>query len=854
MPDRPHASARDFALLQPLWSQPVERTVLPNGLTLLLKPDHSSALCSVQVWVKTGSIHEGALLGGGLSHYLEHMLFKGTERRTGREISATVQAHGGYINAYTTFDHTVYYIDVPSEHTAVALDLLADAVLHSTLPPDEVAREKDVILREIDMYTDEPDQRLAQALFETAFREHPYRQPIIGHRAVFERVTRDDLVAYYRRRYVPNNLVVIVVGHFDPETVRAEVEQSFGGDPRARLAPVVLPDEPAPLAPRELHLFEDVQISRVGMAWQIPGLTHPDTPVLDLAALLLGHGDSSLLWQELRERRRLVHSIEAYSWTPGTVGLLYVSLLCDAEKRVAAIAAVDETVRRLANDGPTPAQLRKAMRQMVVSEIDGRKTMSGQASRLGTAEVVVGDLDYTRHYFARLAGTGAADVRRAVSAWCTEARRTTVSLNPKPSVAIGRGARETTVAAMGDFAETTLPNGARLLLLPDRRLPNLHLRLMCLGGPVQEPPGLSGAASMLATLLTKDTKRRTAAQVAQAIESVGGRFGPFSGNNVFGVSVEVVPADVTRALNILRDAVLEPAFRAAAVEREREAHLAALAEQADEPVSLGRRLVRRRFFGEHPLAVEPSGTEEGLRAITPASLRALHRAWVVAGNAVLAATGDFDPARLGPKLQAFLRELPPGGRPDTGPGFDGPVAGEEVVRQPRQQAVVFVAYPGVGVRSPDFYVAEVADELFSGMASQLFERVREKKGLAYFVRSARVIGVETGMFSFFAGTHPGAVAEVLAEIDAEIRRVQDGAMTTEELARCRTRLKAARRMSLQTNGARAMQGALNATYGQPVNDWRNYDAYIDAVTPEALRDFARQRFVPQRRVQLVVAP
>src|SRR6267154_3530960 len=177
--------AADLRLLEPFWREPVERFVLPNGLTGLLKPDRSAALASVQVWVKTGSLHEGTQIGAGLSHFLEHMLFKGTARRAGREISATVQAHGGYINAYTTFDRTVYYIDLPSEHVGVALDLLADATLHSTLPADEVTKEKDVILREIDMCLDDPDQRLSQALFETAFRTHPYRQPIIGHRDVF---------------------------------------------------------------------------------------------------------------------------------------------------------------------------------------------------------------------------------------------------------------------------------------------------------------------------------------------------------------------------------------------------------------------------------------------------------------------------------------------------------------------------------------------------------------------------------------------------------------------------------------------------------------------------------------------
>ena len=205
----------DLRLLDALWREPVAREILPNGLTLILRPDHSAALASVQVWVKTGSIHEGANLGAGLSHYLEHMLFKGTDRRAAREISATVQAHGGYINAYTTFDRTVYYIDLPSEHTGVAVDVLADAVLHSQLPADEAVKEKEVILREIAMTHDDPDSRLWETLFATAFREHPYRQPIIGHRDVFAALTHDDLVSYYRARYVPENLTVVIVGDID---------------------------------------------------------------------------------------------------------------------------------------------------------------------------------------------------------------------------------------------------------------------------------------------------------------------------------------------------------------------------------------------------------------------------------------------------------------------------------------------------------------------------------------------------------------------------------------------------------------------------------------------------------------
>lgn len=854
MPTPTPSSASDLRLLDTFWKNPPVRTVLANGLTLLVQRDMSAPVASVQVWVKTGSIHEGDLLGAGLSHYLEHLLFKGTERRAGREISATVQAHGGNINAYTTFDRTVYYIDLPSQHADVALDVLSDAVLHSTLPPDEVAREKDVILREIAMGNDDPDHRLGEALFDTAFREHPYKYPIIGYRDVFAAVTRDELVAYYKARYVPNNLVVVVAGDVGPAETLALVEKHFGSAPRAKLAPVFVPSEPQQLAPRALHRHEDVELTRAGLSWQIPGLTHDDAPVLDLLGVLLGQGDSSVLWQAVREKARLVHSIDATSWNPGETGLFYISFICEAKHREAATRKVRLELDRLAVEGFTPSQIRKALRQLVVGEINTRKTMSGQASRLGSAEVVAGDVNFSRAFFARLARVTAADLKRVIRTYLGADRVTEVSLNPK-SAAPDAAALATTERVADDFETITLPNGARLLLRPDRRLPNLHLRLLCEGGPMHEPAHLRGATELMATLLTKDTKKRSAAEVAKFIEEVGGSFYPFTGNNSFGLAAEVLPGDWARALEAMSDAVLAPAFAKTSFEIERDAQVADLQQDADDVVTLGRKLVRKKFFGAHPLAIDAHGTLEGVKALKPADLAALWKRLVVSGNTVLAVAGDFDPKTLVPKLKAFLSKLPRGAAPQSAAVFTGPgEAGDFVETQPREQAVVFQAFTGPGLRSDDYYAGEVADELFSGMSSNLFERVREEKGLAYFVRSSRITGLNTGMFSFYAGTAPATADEVLREIDAEIARVQAGKVKPAELERCRTRLKAGRRMGLQTNGSRAMHAGLNALYGLPPEDEATYDAHIDAVTIADLKAFARRHFQRKSRTQLVVKP
>jgi zinc protease len=277
-------------------------------------------------------------------------------------------------------------------------------------------------------------------------------------------------------------------------------------------------------------------------------------------------------------------------------------------------------------------------------------------------------------------------------------------------------------------------------------------------------------------------------------------------------------------------------------------------------VTFARKQVRRRFFGAHPLAIDAQGDEAGVQALTPADLARLHRRLAVAGNVVLAVAGDIPPGIV-TGLKALLGKLPagqisdPAGR-EAARAAEGLPAhpGDFVENQPREQAVVLQAFPAPRLHAPDFYAGEVADELFSGMASRLFERVREEKGLAYFVRSARVIGRDAGMFCFFAGTQPGREAEVLAEIEAEIERVQSDGVEAAEWRRCQIRLQAARRQGLQTNSARALQAGLDVLQGRSPNDWKHYDGRIEAVGRDQLGEFARRYFQRSARTQLVVRP
>src|SRR5919204_3076049 len=208
-----------------------QKWILPNGLTIIVQEDHSAPVASVQAWCATGSIDEDQHLGAGLSHILEHMLFKGTKTRGKNEIAQKIQDVGGYINAYTSFDRTVFWIDVPKQGVATALDVLADAMMNSTLPAREYAKEQEVIRREFAMGMDDPDRTVTLLLFSTAYQRHPYRFPVIGELEIYNQLSQEQVMQYYKTRYVPNNLTFVVVGDVNPEKVRQQLAELFKSYP-----------------------------------------------------------------------------------------------------------------------------------------------------------------------------------------------------------------------------------------------------------------------------------------------------------------------------------------------------------------------------------------------------------------------------------------------------------------------------------------------------------------------------------------------------------------------------------------------------------------------------------------------
>ncbi|HET9418890.1 MAG TPA: pitrilysin family protein, partial [Chthoniobacterales bacterium] len=442
-----------------------EKWVLPDGLTIIVQEDHSAPVASVQAWCATGSVNEDEHLGAGLSHILEHMLFKGTKTRSTNAIAQAIQNVGGYINAYTSFDRTVFWIDVPKAGVATALDVLSDAMMNSTLPPSEYAKEQEVIRREFAMNRDDPDRVTGQLLFATAYQKHPYRLPVIGEMEIYNQLTQEQVMQYYKTRYVPNNLTLVVVGDVDAEKVRAQLAKFFEAYPEKSLKPAFIPPEPPQLGRREVHNEFVTELTRLSLAWHIPEVTHPDVPAIDLLSGILGDGRSSRLYRKVREESGLAYSVSAFSYTPGDPGLFGIDATVDPKKREAAEQLILQLVDQVRHDGVTAEELTKAKKTSLSHHLHALTTMRGQASDVGSNWLLTRNLNFSREYLAAVQKVTLNDIRRVCATYLSEQNLTVVSLNPKGSLA-GKTETAKPVAA-AEIQKFELANGLRILVRED---------------------------------------------------------------------------------------------------------------------------------------------------------------------------------------------------------------------------------------------------------------------------------------------------------------------------------------------------------------------------------------------------
>src|SRR6266496_2873204 len=831
-----------------------QKWVLPNGLTIIVQEDRSAPVASVQAWCATGSIDEDAHLGAGLSHILEHMLFKGTKTRSTNEIAQKIQDVGGYINAYTSFDRTVFWIDVPKDGVSTALDILADAMMNSTLPPAEYQKEQEVIRREFAMGMDDPDRVAGLLLFATAYQRHPYRFPVIGEIEIYNQLTQEQVMQYYKTRYVPNNLTFIVVGDVDAQRVREQLVELFKPYPEKSLKPVFIPAEAPQLGRREVHQEFRTELTHLSLAWHIPEVTNPDVPALDLLSTILGDGRSSRLYRRVREEAGLAFSISAFSYTPGDPGLFGIDATVDPKKREAAEQLVLRIVNEVKQAGVTADELAKAKKISLSHHLGALTTMRGQASDTGSNWLLTRNLNFSRDYLAAVQKVTLDDIKRVAANYLTDSNLTVVSLNPKSSLAAK--AEGPKVAAAAEIEKFELSNGLRLLVREDRRLPLVAMGAVFRGGLLAEAPQTNGITRLMAKVLLKGTKTRTAEQIANQIEAVGGSISSEAGNNSFAVSLDITKPDVKLGVELLSDVLLNATMPEEAIAREKEVQIAAIKQDEEQLTTVARNILRQALFTQHPYALRANGSVDSVQRLTRKDLLEFRDRYVVAKNGVIFVFGDVKAAEVKQLFEQALAGMKPGTLALTDAHPAAPLNKIETVesRKEKAQGVIMVGYRGADIFSPDRYPLQLIDEASSDLGSRFFVRIREQMGLAYYVGANQMEGLVPGLFAFYLGTDPQKIEPVKTALLDEIHKLATDGLTNEELARAKKKVIGQQEIANQSNDSFGYQCALDEIYGLGFNYYKSLEHGVEAVSLDDIKRVAAKYFRDQPYVLATVRP
>lgn len=858
----------------------VHRTLLPNGLTVLVHEDHSAPVAAVVTYVKAGYFDETDDIVG-IAHVLEHMYFKGTPTRGVGEIARQTKASGGYLNAATIYDHTSYYAVLPIEGFDAGLAIQADAYANSLIEADELRRELEVIIEEAKRKEDNPGAVTTETLYELLHDRHRIRRWRIGREGPLRALRREQLVGFYRNFYRPSNTILVVAGDVDPARTTARVAQLYGALPDGAVSRSPGPQEVAPPGRRYRERAGDIAETQLAFGWRTPGTRHDDTAPLDLAAGVLSSGRASRLYRAVRERC-LASSVSAYNYTPTDLGVFVVHADGPSDRAAAASAAMWREVRALCEDGVAPSDLERAQRLFESRWLRRLETMEGQANFLAEWEAL-GDWRWADAYAARMLGATPDEVTEAArrhlapeqaslmvyrpaaappfaphadaafaaldAAGRSPLRTTPLPPPAAPAVIAGAPAAERTHGAVTVFRTA---RGVPILVRRKPGAPIVHLGVYALGGTMAESAAQAGIATLMARTTLKGTARRDAEAIALETELLGGSITPAVTSDGIGWTLSVTGAHLATGIDLLADVVLDPVLPDEAFETERRVALSQLAQLRDDMMRYPIRLATEAAFGTHPYGRGLLGSETTLAALQVADARAWHARHVRRAPAVLAVVGDVEPALVAARLAAAFAtleyEAPAVAEPPIWPA----TVVQRAESRDKAQTGLALAFPSPSRRDDARVAAHLIAGVASGLGGRFFDELRDRQSLGYTVHAAASDRLAAGFFLAYIGTSPAKEEIARDGLLREFERLRDAPVSDDELARARTYALGAHAIA-QQGGANVLAELVDAwLYGTGLEELDRFAERLHAVTPRTMQALARGYFDPARRVEGIV--
>ncbi len=895
-----------------------EQIELSNGIPVILQHLDSPAAASYW-WVKTGSSDENRW-EEGFAHFLEHMLFKdASAKETGRastgKMARTIESLGGDINAYTSFDQTVYHVTCAAQHWEKVLDAFGGIARPQKFLKDDFKREREVILEELRKNEDSPGRQLFQNLFSLTFSKHPYGRPVIGFVETLKKAKTAQLEAFYRKNYVSGKMGMILVGPIqDAKGIRKKeliryLEKHFGSR--------VIKRKAAPLRERtfDSEVLEksrwkvqpfDVKTPTLSISFRVPGLEHEDIPALDLLGGILGAGELSRLYQKLFYKTSLVTDISGGMYVPKDPGMLYFQAELDGMDKIkSATQAIFEELKRIGEEGPTAEELSRVLVNAESERLYATQTSDGMAGRLGFLKFIMGDLEFDRDYLDQLRLVDSVKVKDVAKKYLNHARMSGVVMVPAAEAHFETSELEQAAAAILNVrveeVATRLPpilsrelkssrgvksgdlpiefarlsSGIRVCYLPRPSSQVFSVYASFLGGirlelahPIESAEKDWGASALMAQAWTKGTSIRGASAISAITEGKASSLDGFSGRNSVGLQLTGLSRDWGQLSDLFSEVLVDPSFPKDEVDHARRVAEDAVRSIEDHSSQLCSKLFLEALFEKHPYGRMSQGSLESLKCIGPEKLLGFHKNWLRSDRLVLSVSGAVKKNALEAWLHDLERRLqsrahgglvfPPVDRLSGGSierlEDEAPLKAPRWVDRAlgREQTHILVGGLGTRITAEDRHSMRLLQTLLGGQSGRLFIELREKKSLAYTVSPVSFEGIERG----YCGTYIACAPQKKQEAIDGMRKVLEGLCrkppTTQEMNRAKEFYLGRRAMDLQSDAALATHFGLETLYAVPYQSELQLTKKIKSISARDIQQVCRKYLVDAYQVTAVV--
>ncbi len=828
----------------------VFREVLPNGVTVIIKESKGSQVAAVNFWVRVGSAYESAE-EKGMTHFIEHLLFKGTEKRGVGVIDKEIKELGGYNNAFTSYDATNFVVVLPSEHINKAIEIQHDALTSSVFDEKELIKEREVVLAELNRGLDTPQVFLWQKLMKQTFQKY-YTDPIIGYEETLRKMERRQVYDFYRKYYEPQNLIVVVSGDVETGKVLEKIKETFGTMKNAGVKNDGKYEGINSEKPLFSKHFGNIESRYIIVAYRIPEAVSKDIPALEALARVLGGSESSYLYRKLKEEKQFVDDVDCDIFSGKFGGLLVISANVREGKFADVMSEVFDVTEKLKRTGVPLEALNRVKSDILTEQARENMKVENAALSLGYWELL-GDYKGYYAYNDAMTRLTTADLNEAFKKYIVHDSVSVAAYYPEKAAKELNDfeSAEDIIGLKPEFAASEEENGkAGVKVLPNgitlihKKLVNSDIvafKAAWKGGIIYEgaDEGLRrGITNLMMETMFKGTKNRNDAQIAEQLDELGVSVSKDISKDFFGWSAEMMPYNCGKFMDIFSDIILNPVFDEEQVEKEKKAVRNLIIRRKDNPASYTVKLFNELLYEWHPYGFAYAGELETVNGITKRKLIDWHKARLApnlmtvsfVGNISMEEAENLINTRFGSwkKAKTVNPRLPV-------KVTDRKKEKTEIID--KNQVHIVIGFLGPKTDPEEYYAFKVLDAVLSGgMDSRLFSEVREKRNLCYTVFSSFDRNVERGAFRVYTATDPQREQEAFDAIMEVLKDVRDNGITEQELNSAKNYITGMYKVGMQDYSAQADS---YLSYEMLGLGWKRVDSFVDDINSVTLDDVKR---------------